>query len=250
MPEFQGKLRLIGDPLDVVKADIEVEEGSFSLIVSDHEVGEWPLGEVAVEVAFDGFHVHVDGEEFVFTTLETDAFARAVGVEDNRAKPSKNKRKVKQAQTLKNQTSKNRTPKDRQPKDRGKPQQVKVVKERAAERQSEPARAQRPVAVKQARNIGARLPIWLQRATAEIDFSNPLTKKVGVGLLVFLVLAIVARGLLATLLLGSGMIALVLAAGAIADPLVAARFPNDWSPMRVIRTGLVALAAGLLLIAF
>lgn len=84
----------------------------------------------------------------------------------------------------------------------------------------------------------------------EIDFSNPFTKIVGVLLVVFLAMAVFAKGLLATLLLVVGMIGLVIAAGAIVDPILAARFPNEWPPMRVIRTGLVAVAVGLLLIAF
>lgn len=80
MPEFPGKIRLMEDPLDAVKADIEVSDGCLALIVSDHEIGEWRLDEMAIEVAFDGFLMRVDGEEFVFATSQTAEFARAIGM--------------------------------------------------------------------------------------------------------------------------------------------------------------------------
>ena len=74
-------MRLLADPLNVVGAGIEVAEGSLALIVSNREVGEWPLDQVAIEVASDGFHMRVDGEEFVFVTQDHNGFARALGVD-------------------------------------------------------------------------------------------------------------------------------------------------------------------------
>ena len=73
-------MRLSANPFDLVGADIEVSEGNLALIVSDHEIGEWPLDKVAIDAEVDGFHMKVDGEEFVFTTKEGDAFAAAVGI--------------------------------------------------------------------------------------------------------------------------------------------------------------------------
>jgi hypothetical protein len=70
----------MANPSDVVGADIEINDGSLALIVSDREVGEWPLDDVDIEVEMDGFHMLVDGEEFVFTTTQAAAFAAAVGV--------------------------------------------------------------------------------------------------------------------------------------------------------------------------
>ncbi|MGH9194585.1 MAG: DUF308 domain-containing protein [Acidimicrobiia bacterium] len=247
MPEFQGKLRLMGDPLDVVKADIEVGEGSFALIVSDHEVGEWPLREVAIEEASDGFHVRVDGEEFVFTTPETAAFVRAVGFEIDKAKSPKRQRR--------------KAPRADKPEAETKPMPVKAEKQAKAARKPKEgnvggrATGPPPIVTQQrsaSQPVGTKIrpPRWAQRVMEEIDFSNPFTKIVGVLLVVFLAMAVFAKGLLATLLLVVGMIGLVIAAGAIVDPILAARFPNEWPPMRVIRTGLVAVAVGLLLIAF
>jgi hypothetical protein len=80
MPGFQGKMRLLSEPLSVVGADIEIDEGSLALIVSNHEIGEWPLDQVGIEVTGDGFRMRVDGEEFLFVTAEKAAFAQAVGV--------------------------------------------------------------------------------------------------------------------------------------------------------------------------
>ena len=91
MRSFQGKMKLSANPAESVGAGIEVVAGSLTLIVSDAEVGVWPLEKVGVEVEEDGFHVQVDGEEFVFVTREAEEFARAVGVldqpTDRRKKP-------------------------------------------------------------------------------------------------------------------------------------------------------------------
>ena len=64
-------MRLSANPFDLVGADIEVSEGNLALIVSDHEIGEWPLEKVVIDAEIDGFHMTVDGEEFVFTTSRT-----------------------------------------------------------------------------------------------------------------------------------------------------------------------------------
>jgi hypothetical protein len=237
----------MGDPLDAVKADIEVVEGSLALIVSDHEVGEWPLQEVAIEEASDGFHVRVGGEEFVFTTHETVAFARAVALETDRTKTARRRgRKAPRTQRPEAEAKTAPVKTDKQAKAARKPKQENVDGRALG---SPPIGEQRrstlqPVGTK------IRPPRWAQRVMEEIDFSNPFTKIVGVVLVVFLAMAVFAKGLLATLLLVAGMIGLVIAAGAIVDPILAARFPNEWPPMRVIRTGLVAVAVGLLLIAF
>lgn len=247
MPEFQGKLRLMGDPLDAVKADVEVVEGSLALIVSDHEVGEWPLQEVAIEEASDGFHVRVAGEEFVFTTPENVAFARAVAVETDRTKSAKRRgRKATRAHKPEAEATPAPVKADKQAKAARRPKQGNV----GGRAQSPPPIGEQQRSANQPVGTKARPPRWAQRVMEEIDFSNPLTKVVGVVLVAFLAMAVFAKGLLATLLLVAGMIGLVIAAGAMVDPILAARFPNEWPPMRVIRTGLVAVAVGLLLIAF
>lgn len=78
------------DPLDV-KADIEVSDGCLALIVSNREIGEWPLDEVGIEVAFEGFLMKVDGEQFVFATSRTQEFAEAVGVGVRQQKETRSK---------------------------------------------------------------------------------------------------------------------------------------------------------------
>lgn len=197
------------DPLDVVKADIEVLEGNLALIVGDYEIGEWPLDQVGIEVALDGFLLKVDDEEFVFTTSETAAFAEAVGVKAG--KTTIRRPKLRKATVPK-------------------PGPVSKLKARAADKTHRPG--------------------WVNAIAEEIDFSNRYTKAAGAAVVVFIALAVFARGVLATLLLSSGMVVLVIAGAAIVDPLLAARFPNGWPPIRLVRTGLVELAIGMLLIAF
>lgn len=77
-------MRLAADPFNVVGADLEVEEGLLALSVSNHEVGEWRLDQVTIEMAPDGFHMRVDGEEFIFMTPERSQLAHVLGVNGTR----------------------------------------------------------------------------------------------------------------------------------------------------------------------
>jgi hypothetical protein len=82
MQSFQGRMKFAANPSESVGAGIEVVANSLTLIVSDSEIGVWPLNRIEVDVEDDGFHVQVDGEEFVFVTRQAEEFARAVGVLD------------------------------------------------------------------------------------------------------------------------------------------------------------------------
>lgn len=197
------------DPLDAVKADIEVADGCLALIVSDREIGEWRLDEVAIEVAFDGFLMRVDGEEFVFATSQTAEFARAVGMGTDRKGSTGSK------------TRGNRRP------------DVGVPKERR------PAKPKRPSAPNP-------LKTWL----TNLDLSDPKTRIALGALLVAIFMGVVAKPLLAGLLLLAGMGGGVIAGAAMVDPVLASRLPTGLTYVRLIISALVVLTIGMLLIAF
>ncbi len=197
------------DPLDAVKADIEVSDGCLALIVSDREIGEWRLDEVAIEVAFDGFLMRVDGEEFVFATTQTAEFARAVGMGTDRKGSTASKSRG------------NKRP------------EVAVSKER------KPVKPKKPSAP-------SPLKTWL----TNLDMSDPKTRIAIGALLVAVFMGIVARPLLAGLLLLTGIGGGVIAGAAMVDPVLASRLPTQLTYVRLIISALVALTVGMLLIAF
>jgi hypothetical protein len=197
------------DPLDV-KADIEVSDGCLALIVSNREIGEWPLDEVGIEVAFEGFLMKVEGEEFVFATSRTQEFAEAVGVGGGKRKKTRSKTRQSRASR----------------------RAAKVVAT------PETPKARKPVT--------SAFKAWL----SQVDLADPKVRVLVGAVAVGLFMAIVARPLLAGLLLVSGMGAGVLSGAAIVDPLLASRLPTGWTNIRLVITALTSLMVGMVLIAF
>lgn len=235
MTAFRGKMQLLADPGGPVGADIEVTEGSLALIVSDHEVGEWPLAEVAIGVTIEGFHVRVEGEEFVFSTPESAAFARAVGVSPHPGK-SRPRRGGEPA-------GERRRP--------GRPRPADPPA-RAPGRQARTPAATRPAALEAIRR---RVPRWalgprLRALVNGIDFSDRRTRLSALAVLAGAAMAIFARSALAGLLVATGLVGLVMAGAALVDPLLAARMPAAWTAPRMLRVALASVAGGLFLLAF
>ena len=235
-------MRLSANPFDLVGADIEVTEGNLALIVSDHEIGEWPLEKVVIDAEIDGFHMTVDGEEFVFTTTQPDAFAAAVGIskfggrnkKTARAKSNKPLKaarppaSVPQALTQSAQTSSSKSTRSYA---NGAP-----VARAAVARTSKPSR-----------------PGALQRIRAllgKIDISNPQGKIGVASAIVGVFLAFVARPVLAGILLFIGMAGVLLIGAASVDPLLATRIPEGWPTSRLVLVALTVIVSGLLLVAF
>jgi len=204
-------MRLTANPFDLVGADIEVSEGSLALIVSDHEIGEWPLDEVAIDSEVDGFHMRVDGEEFVFTTKEAAAFAEAVGISKA---PAGSRKKT--------------------------PRSTRAVKDSPVKAKA--IRAPRPA------RAPSRQPI--RKFLRRVDISNPRTTIAFVVAIAVVGLAIVARTLLAGMLLFTGMAGVLLIGAAIVDPLIATRLPDGWPTSRLVPIALTMIVSGLLLVAF
>lgn len=244
MPEFQGKMRLSANPFDLVGADIEVSEGNLALIVSDHEIGEWPLEKVVIDAEVDGFHMTVDGEEFVFTTTEADAFAAAVGISRFGSRHKKSGRSLKAAKAPKAQASlvqaltppapTTRTWSAKPPANAPAPTSPLVA--RSTTRTRKPSR---PGALQKLKSL-----------VGKIDISNPQGKIGVASAIVAVVLAFVARPILAGILLFIGMAGVLLIGAASVDPLLATRLPEGWPTSRLVLVALTVIVSGLLLVAF
>jgi hypothetical protein len=227
-------MRLSANPFDLVGADIEVSEGNLALIVSDHEIGEWPLDKVAIDAEVDGFHMKVDGEEFVFTTSEGDAFAAAVGISKfgTRHKKSGRSTKVKApksqasvVQALATATS--------PPKSYTSSRTPSIKSPSRTSKRSRPGAGQR-----------------LKSAIGRVDITNPQGKIGAAAAVLVVVLAIVARPILAGILLFIGMAGVLLIGAASVDPLLATRIPEGWPTSRLVIIALTVIVSGLLLVAF
>lgn len=234
MPEFQGKMRLSANPFDLVGADIEVSAGNLALIVSDHEIGQWPLETVSIDAELDGFHMRVEGEEFVFTTREADEFAAAVGISRYGARTKKSGKSTRTVKMLK----------------------APALAVQTAEKTS-PSKATAPTPAK-SKSRAARAPkrprpAPFRRVTAlfrRLDLSSLKGKAGAATAVLVVVLAIVARPVLASIMLFVGMAAVMLIGAVWVDPVLATRLPEDWPARRLVPVALAVIAFGLLLVAF
>jgi len=244
VPEFQGKMRLSANPFDLVGADIEVTEGNLALIVSDHEIGEWPLEKVVIDAEVDGFHMTVDGEEFVFTTTQPEAFAAAVGIAKFGARNKKASRSLKAVKIPKPQASLVEAVTPPSP-------TIRTWSTKSPSNGS--VSASSPVARPTTRTTKPSRPGALQRLRSlvgKVDISNPQGKIGLASAVVVVVLAFVARPILAAILLFIGMAGVLLIGAASVDPLLATRIPEGWPTSRLVLVALTVIVSGLLLVAF
>jgi hypothetical protein len=79
MPRFRGLLRLVGDsPLQVV---VDVEGETLELRSAGGSLGTWALADIGIRGEDDGFHLRIEGEEFVLATDDDPGFARHIGLQ-------------------------------------------------------------------------------------------------------------------------------------------------------------------------
>ena len=256
MPEFQGKMRLSANPFDLVGADIEVSEGNLALIVSDHEIGEWPLEKVAIDAEVDGFHLTVEGEEFVFTTAEGDAFAAAVGISrfgSRNKKPARSLKAVKapKTQAQKPEASPVQALATSSPTTRTwSTSQSPSTQARSTQPRSNRSPATGSVSDRASKTSKPGAFHRIKSVVGRVDISNPQGKIGVASAIVAVVLAFVARPVLAAILLFIGMAGVLLIGAASVDPLLATRIPEGWPTSRLVLVALTVIVSGLLLVAF
>jgi hypothetical protein len=217
-------MKLAANPSESVGVGIEVVANSLTLIVSDSEIGVWPLNRIEVDVEDDGFHVQVDGEEFVFVTRQAEEFARAVGVLDrpvngHHRPEGKVKGKAKTAKPAKSV------------------QAPKAAKAKA----SKPARA--PKAAK-ARSARPRFNL------PDIDWSSSRVQLATAGLIGVVALAVFAAPILAFLIMAAGSIGLLVGTGSLIDPIMATRLPAELPPSKMILVSTLLVVTGMTILTF
>ena len=261
MPEFQGKVRLTAKPFDLIGADIDVSDGSLALIVSDQEVGEWPLNSVSINSAIDGFQVKVDGEEFIFSTREADAFAAAVGISrygSRGRKPGKSAKAVtaiKASGLVRDPSSAPtpvrpaKTPKATSP-PHAPPKRVTVETPAKRVKVERPARPKGPRASAKPERVGGNFQVEAGRRFATKKVFTARRAMVLAVALALVALALISPTLLAAILLPIGMAGVLLAGAATVDPLLATRLPETWPVSRVVLLAVAMIAAGVMLLAF
>ncbi|MGH8926200.1 MAG: hypothetical protein ACRDWA_16455 [Acidimicrobiia bacterium] len=215
-------MKLAANPSETVGAGIEVVANSLTLIVSDSEVGVWPLNRIEVDVEEDGFHVQVDGEEFVFVTREAEEFARAVGVLDRSY----------------NGTQRTATAPRTKP---AKPATARPPKPAKALRTVKPTPSPK---TRKARSSRRRLNL------ADIDFGSRQVQLAIAGLVLAAVMAIFAAPLLAFLIMAAGSIGLLVGTGSLIDPIMATRLPAELPPPKMILVSTLLIVTGMTILTF
>lgn len=81
MTQFNGSLRMPGEAGPGLKVVIDLTDDSHLHISAAQDlIGDWPLKEVGIRAADDGFHLIAEGEEVILRTENDPAFAVAVGL--------------------------------------------------------------------------------------------------------------------------------------------------------------------------
>ena len=214
-----------------------------------------PSNSVSIDAGIDGFHMRVDGEEFVFTTSEADAFAAAVGISEFGARTKKPVKSAKAVTAIKAsglvqepspapasargspapKTSSRRL-------DSAKPSGTRPTRPTVSRGPGRPDGAPKPSA---ARSL-ASSP-WHSR---QVDLSS-LQGMIGSPS------AIAGRGPRNRCPAAAGRnLALrrdgrsALTGAATVDPLLATRLPEAWPASRLVLVALAVIVPGLLLVAF
>lgn len=81
MGEFPGSLWVRGDADDRLRIVIDLDEEALEIRSRAGLLGRYSLDDVGIRGEDDGFHLRVEGEEFIFQTELDVEFALAVGLQ-------------------------------------------------------------------------------------------------------------------------------------------------------------------------
>ena len=215
MPVYFGEMQLPGQP-EVLPATVTIEKGVIRLNSGRTELGEWKLYEVGIQPADDqSCRFKADGEELILRLNEHDSFVAET------APYRRGEKRVRRAGTHEA---------FRKPEDDG-PTLAEDIKKDVAEVRQE---------------VGAEISVVMAEAQSlwTTVKANPLA---WAGLAVVLILSIFLSGLIASILLIGGLLALVVGALALAEESIERRLPPVLNPARLIVVGTVALVLGILI---
>ncbi|MGF1618454.1 MAG: hypothetical protein ACFCU2_11720 [Acidimicrobiia bacterium] len=80
MAEYDGKLRIDGEPDQPMNVTIDLTGDRMKVMAGEVEVADWSREEFRVRALTDGFHVRAEGEEVVLDIREDARFAIELGL--------------------------------------------------------------------------------------------------------------------------------------------------------------------------
>lgn len=81
MQQFNGSLRLPGEVGPGLRVLIDLTDGgNIHISAATDVIGDWPIEQIGIRAAEDGFHLLAEGDEVVIRTDNDPAFAVAVGL--------------------------------------------------------------------------------------------------------------------------------------------------------------------------
>lgn len=84
MPVFKGSIRVAGSNEPGLEASLAVDDGRLLVRSQKHEIGNWALEDLLVEQRGDAFHIQVEGEELVVAVGDAAGFSDGLGMNDRR----------------------------------------------------------------------------------------------------------------------------------------------------------------------
>lgn len=81
MSSFNARLRLPHSKLPL-GVEVDISHERMTLTSGERTVAAWPLDKLEVDNLADGFHIKVDGDDFVLNVTDSVKFATEMGMED------------------------------------------------------------------------------------------------------------------------------------------------------------------------
>lgn len=253
MGSFSASLKTIGDR-EGLPATLNVEDGRLRIAAGDADIGDWDLDEIRLEPTPKGYRLAAEGEQILIEMPDTDAFASEI------SKTSKSRSLFKNL-SLPLVGSKNGEKAGEQPQEETRPEEPTQSSEPARNRTapSQPTPDTRhPIELGAGEKTAARagrLSAIVDNtiASAERRWGSLLPRwvftRVIFGIVIgTLIAAIIFPGLVATILLLSGVLMVTFGAIVYSDGMLASRWlPGRTTPIHVLLFGVAVLMLGVLL---
>jgi hypothetical protein len=218
MAAYQGSLRIAGTE-ESLNATFAVEAGALRVTAGNHELGTWPLEEIALARRGSGLYLDLGGENVVVMVPDEDSFAAAITVGPSRRRRGRSPRRP--------------------------------AEPRRADAAAAPRRHRSLPSVATARRGMAQLRAVLDPENWKRWLQDTVVRwALAFGAVIVLALFVVfATRSVGMVLVLAGMVALLLAALAVSEDLAAYRvIPSAVSETALVIAGVGAMAIGALLI--
>ena len=80
MSSYNARLRLPGRSKLPLGVEVDISKERMTLTAGDRKVATWPLESLDVASHSDGFHIKVEGDDFVLNVADSSRFAAELGI--------------------------------------------------------------------------------------------------------------------------------------------------------------------------